>query len=110
MFLLSRLSAASAKGAPRRHAVSLGGFAKFSRSCGHARAGGGSSAGFGVQERVLNSTCGAMPRASGHLDHRAGERGLERPPSVGCKLRRKERWEVGILRWKSHVFFTPSTA
>jgi hypothetical protein len=40
----------------------------------HSCCAGGVGAGFGVQERVLNSTCGAMPRASGHLDHRAGER------------------------------------
>jgi hypothetical protein len=36
------------------------------------RACGKSGAGFGAQERVLNPTCGAMPRASGNLDHRAG--------------------------------------
>jgi hypothetical protein len=32
---------------------------------GYADTRGGSSAGFGVQERVLNSTCGAMPRENG---------------------------------------------
>jgi hypothetical protein len=53
-------------------------------------AGGWVGAGFGVQERVLNSTCGAMPRAGGHLDHRAGGRILVQPPSGSCKSRRKE--------------------
>jgi hypothetical protein len=34
----------------------------------------GGGAGFGVQERDLNPAGGAKARASGHLDHPAGER------------------------------------
>ena len=50
----------------------------------------GSGAGFGVQERVQNPTGGAIPRASGHLDHRAGDRGLDQQTPGGQQLRRKE--------------------
>jgi hypothetical protein len=39
---------------------------------------GGSGAGFGVQEPGISPTGGAIPRASGHLYHRAGERGFRR--------------------------------
>ena len=49
----------------------------------------GSGAGFGVQKPGINPTGGAIPREHGVLDHRAGERGLDQPPSGSCKLRRK---------------------
>jgi hypothetical protein len=60
----------------------------------------GSGAGFGVQERVLNSTCGAMPRASGHLDHRAGERSFLQLPSGSCKSRRNESPSLFQNSWQ----------
>jgi hypothetical protein len=49
------------------------------------RACGGSGAGFGVQKPGINPAGGAMPRVHGVLGHRAGERGLDQPPSGGCK-------------------------
>jgi hypothetical protein len=39
----------------------------------------------GVQEPGINPTGGAIPRWGGPLDHRAGERGLDQPPSGGVE-------------------------
>ena len=49
----------------------------------------GGGAGFGVQEPGGKSPGGAIPRASGYLDHRARERGFVQLPSGGCKPSRK---------------------
>jgi hypothetical protein len=64
----------------------------------HARAGGGDDAGFGVHEPGIGPTGGAIPRWGGPLGHRAGERGLDQPPSVGCKLGRKESASLEVKR------------
>jgi hypothetical protein len=44
----------------------------------------------GVQEAGGNSSGGAMPISANRKTQFARERGFVQPPSVGCKLRRKE--------------------